>query len=419
MVDEPVDKRFSKTSPPYKKARLPRIPNIDEKKSKKGQKCAGFGRRLRVRSPGPSSGVESLTETLVDRIYECAFAPEHWPGVFDELAKIADARGGFLFTANRQVINWTASASLQAGMQAFVAGDFYTRSSRAARALASGHTGFLREHDIYTDDQLAVDPIYRDLLWPAGLGWAAAMAIRLPTGDELFLSLEREHARGPVEATAIEQLDALRPHLARAALMSARLQLERVRAASAMLASLGLPALVFDRAGRVLVANELLERPSDHLHWRAQDRFGLKDSKADALLRRAMETLQSDGVGSNRSFPVRGTDAQVALIAHVVPIRRSARDLFSRSVGVLILMPARTPQAPSVELVQSLFDLTAAEARVARSLTVGQTVDEIAAEKGISSHTVRTHVRGVLEKTGSRRQADVIALLGGIGAFGA
>ena len=365
-----------------------------------------------------SAGVRPLSETLIDRIYECAFAPEHWPGVFDELAKIADARGGYLFTANRKVINWTASASLQLGMQAFVAGDFYTRTSRPARALASGHAGFLRDYDVFTDEELAADPIYRDLLWPAGLGWCAATAIRLPTGDELFLCVEREHARGPVEATAIEQLDALRPHLARSALMAARLQLERVRAASAMLASIGLPALVFDRAGRVLVANELLERPSDHVHWRAQDRFALKDSKADALLRRAMETLQADGAGSNRSFPVRGPDAQVALIAHVVPIRRSARDLFSQSVGVLILMPAKTPQAPSVELVQSLFDLTAAEARVARSLTMGQTVDEIASENGVSSHTVRTQVRGVLEKTGSRRQADVIALLGGIGALG-
>jgi len=239
-----------------------------------------------------------------------------------------------------------------------------------------------------------------------------------PTGDELFLSVERERSRGPVEATAIEQLDALRPHLARASLMSARLQLERARAATATLASIGLPALVFDRAGRVIVANELAERLSDHVHWRAQDRFALKDSKADVLLRGAMATLQSDGVESNRSFPVRGPDGQIALIAHVVPIRRSARDLFSQSVGVLILMPAKTPQAPSVELVQSLFDLTAAEARVARSLTMGQTVDEIASEKGVSSHTVRTQVRGVLEKTGSRRQADVIALLGGIGALG-
>jgi DNA-binding CsgD family transcriptional regulator len=366
----------------------------------------------------PAPGETPLSETLVDRIYECAFAPEHWPGVFDELAKIAGARGGFLFTANRQVINWAASASMQAGMQAFVAGDFYSRTSRPARARASGHAGFVREYDVYTDEELAADPIYRDLLWPAGLGWCAATAISLPTGDELFLSVEREHALGPVEVAAIEQLDALRPHLARSALMAARLQLERARAATATLAAIGLPALVFDPLGRVLVANELAERLSDHMHWRAQDRFALKDSKADALLRGAMETLESEGVESNRSFPVRGPEAEISMIAHVVPIRRSARDLFAQCVGVLILMPAKTPQAPSVELVQSLFDLTAAEARVARSLTMGQTVDEIASEKGVSSHTVRTQVRGVLEKTGSRRQADVIALLGGIGALG-
>jgi DNA-binding CsgD family transcriptional regulator len=81
----------------------------------------------------------------------------------------------------------------------------------------------------------------------------------------------------------------------------------------------------------------------------------------------------------------------------------------------LIPMPSKTRQAPSVEPVQSLFDLTAAEAHVARSLTMGQTVEEIASE--VSPHTVRTQVRGVLEKIGSQRQADVIALLGGFGAL--
>jgi hypothetical protein len=62
-----------------------------------------------------SAAVGSVSEALVDRIYECAFTPEHCPGVFDELAKIPDARGGFLLAANRKVINWTASASLQEG----------------------------------------------------------------------------------------------------------------------------------------------------------------------------------------------------------------------------------------------------------------------------------------------------------------
>jgi DNA-binding NarL/FixJ family response regulator len=58
-----------------------------------------------------------------------------------------------------------------------------------------------------------------------------------------------------------------------------------------------------------------------------------------------------------------------------------------------------------------------ADTAVARSLAMGQTVEEIASDKGVSSTTVRTQVRGVLEKTGSRRQADVIALLAGIGTL--
>lgn len=78
------------------------------------------------------------------------------------------------------------------------------------------------------------------------------------------------------------------------------------------------------------------------------------------------------------------------------------------------MTPVTLPQAPPVELVQSLFDLTPAEARVARSLSAGETVDEIASTGGVSLNTIRTQVRGVLEKTGCRRQAEVVALLGGI-----
>ena len=44
----------------------------------------------------------------------------------------------------------------------------------------------------------------------------------------------------------------------------------------------------------------------------------------------------------------------------------------------------------------------------------GDTLGEIAATGHVSRNTVRTQVRGVLEKTGCSRQAEVIALLGGI-----
>ena len=102
------------------------------------------------------------------------------------------------------------------------------------------------------------------------------------------------------------------------------------------------------------------------------------------------------------------------MVAHVIPIRLSARDVFVRCAAVLAMTPVTAPQAPPIELVQSLFDLTPAEARVARSLASGKSVEAIASDGGVSLNTVRTHVRGVLDKTGCNRQVEVVALLAGI-----
>lgn len=54
------------------------------------------------------------------------------PSVLDELAQIADARGGLLMAANTEVVNWTASAILREGMERFAKSDFLTRGQRAA-----------------------------------------------------------------------------------------------------------------------------------------------------------------------------------------------------------------------------------------------------------------------------------------------
>jgi DNA-binding CsgD family transcriptional regulator len=158
----------------------------------------------------------------------------------------------------------------------------------------------------------------------------------------------------------------------------------------------------------------LIEALYDYIRWRAQDRVSLKDTSANALFRQAVETLNIINVAPVRSFAVRGADTNAAMVAHVIPIRRSARDILVRCAGVLVMTPVTLPQAPPVELVQSLFDLTPAEARVARRLTGGETVEAIASTGGVSLNTIRTQVRGVLEKTGCRRQAEVVALLGGI-----
>jgi DNA-binding CsgD family transcriptional regulator len=288
-----------------------------------------------------------------------------------------------------------------------------TRSDRFNRQLRAKQTGFIPDNTLYeTPEEMRNDPAYKDVLYPRGMGWAAGTAIALPTGDDMLIALERAYDRGPATPAVIKSLNAVHPHLARASFVAARMQLERARAAAQALALLGIPALVFADNGKVLGANQLIEALNGFILWRANDRITLKDAGADVLLRDAIATADQDDTPAVRSFPVRNEGS--AMIAHVVPIRGSARDILFRCAAMLLLTPVTRPEAPSVDLIRSLFDLTPAEARVARGLAAGQTVKDIATESGTSANTVRSHVKVVLTKVGYNRQADVVALLNGL-----
>ncbi|MGH8597749.1 MAG: helix-turn-helix transcriptional regulator, partial [Gammaproteobacteria bacterium] len=348
---------------------------------------------------------------LVDRIYESSFVPELWPGVLDELVRGVEGAGGSLVISKAEVQFGTTSPGVRELAERFPPERWFWRGQVVARLFAERHAGFLTESDLFTPEELDLEPLFRDMFRPMGIGWAVGTAIPIPTGENVTFFLTRWTGRGPFERAFVQKLDELRPHLARSALMSARLQLERARIASETLAVMGLPALVLDEKGKVLAANNLIEALTRYVQWRARDRVSLKDRSADNLLRDAIAAIDLAGGVGVRSFPVRDTANDAMMVAHVVPIRLSARDIFVRCAAVLVLTPVTLPHAPPVELVQSLFDLTPAEARVARSLASGKTVEAIATDGGISANTIRTHVRGVLEKTGCNRQVDIVALL--------
>jgi DNA-binding CsgD family transcriptional regulator len=347
---------------------------------------------------------------LVDRIYESSFVPELWPDVLDELGRIAEARGATLFITKADVKYWTTSPQNRERIECMVNGGWFFRGQFFARFFAARHAGFLAQNDFLTPDELELEPLFRDFWRPQGIGWGLGTAIPIPTGENVTFGMTRGTERGPFERDIVQKLDELRPHLARSALLSARLQLERARIASETLAALGLPALVLNEQGKVLAANSLIEALTSYVHWRAFDRVSLKDKAADKLLRDAVAAIDIAG-GSVRSFPVRDTGAEAMMVAHVIPIRLSAHDIFVRCAAALVLTPVTLPQAPPVELVQSLFDLTPAEARVARSLASGKTVEDIASAGGVARSTVRTQLDRVMAKTGCNRQADVVALL--------
>lgn len=84
---------------------------------------------------------------------------------------------------------------------------------------------------------------------------------------------------------------------------------------------------------------------------------------------------------------------------------------------MLIATPVDRAAVPTAGVLQGLFDLTPAEARVARAIGDAQSVENIAELLGVSRETVRTQLKSVLAKTGVGRQVELVRLLAGLSRF--
>lgn len=356
-----------------------------------------------------------MHENLVDRIYECSVVPEAWPAVLDDVAQLAGSTGGLLFSA-RKALNWTASERISDIFAAYVEDGWFGKCSRRLCLMDQESPSFFVEHDFWSDAEIDADPVYRDFFRPRGLGWSAGTGVQVPTGDNIVFSVERAYADGPVEADSVARLNTLRPHLARSALVSARLQHKRAQGAAEALAALQLPAFLLRADGERTEASPLAETVAPHVVQGAHGRLRLTDRQADAILGEALATLAAGSDDGVRSFPVRDTLGMPQQVAHLIPIRRGAHDVFGDSYALLILVPVASDRVPSATLMRSLFDLTPSEARVASGIARGDTPETIAATGGVAISTVRSQIRSVLEKTGASRQADLAGLLARMGA---
>ncbi len=72
----------------------------------------------------------------------------------------------------------------------------------------------------------------------------------------------------------------------------------------------------------------------------------------------------------------------------------------------LILLPGEPKCTPGHRLED--IELTPAETRLLRALVSGQQMRSYAAEAGIALTTAKTHLRGLFDKTGERRQSTLI-----------
>ena len=128
---------------------------------------------------------------------------------------------------------------------------------------------------------------------------------------------------------------------------------------------------------------------------------------------RALQIVIADKAQGN------GTDAYLrtacpstgrAIFLTVTAVRRgeAAPD---RTGVVTIARELDRVSCPSPRMIRAFFGLTPAEAGLAHEITRGDGLSRCAHRLGITISTARSHLKHVFEKTGTKRQAELVRLL--------
>ena len=149
----------------------------------------------------------------------------------------------------------------------------------------------------------------------------------------------------------------------------------------------------------------------------ANGRLAAGDPAIDRELRDIIAaTADGDGALGTKgiALPLVGRDGE-RYVAHTLPLASEARRAPVRCAATLAIFVNKTaietPSLPSA--MARAYKLTLTELRVLLAIVDVGGAPEVADALGIAASTVKTHLARLYEKTGARRQADLVKLVAG------
>lgn len=283
--------------------------------------------------------------------------------------------------------------------------------------------GFGSAADVLPASNLTIRPLYLEFMKPQGLAaeWPLCHMIAMDGEQPLagVMIYRREGCRA-FDASDLELLDSLVPHLARAYAIHVRLR-DALRASDALtevIDRIPTGALLVDGSGNVVLSNRSAEKILS-----LEDGFSLRRGRPwleDQRENRALSELIQESVHEHAT--------QGSTTGEVMSVTRpSGRRPFSLMVGPLLAAPPGTTtdearaivfiadpeggQIGAAAVLETLYDLTHAEADLVRLIAEGNSLDQVAAIRGVTMNTVRSQLKQVFSKTETRRQGELVHLV--------
>jgi DNA-binding CsgD family transcriptional regulator/PAS domain-containing protein len=285
------------------------------------------------------------------------------------------------------------------------------RAERGAPLLLRGRT-VVTDEDIALPRELERSPFYAENILPHGFAWFAAVGFW--AGPALWvISFQRTARDGLPDRRSRQALSELSQRLTEVATLSTAVGRVALVSATSALNAVRCPAIAVDRRGRAVDCNEGAHALFDGDFRIHNTQIVARDKAATAEIALLLARLQNTGgmdTIPNEPIIVR-REQKPAIIIRVLPVEAAARGPFLGACAILTLKEAAPKAAPSIPMMMRLFGLTPAEARLVGFMVSGQSVDDVAEILELSRETIRNQLKAVLAKTGTHRQAELVALL--------
>ena len=360
-------------------------------------------------------------DSITAHIYRAALVPDSWPQVLSSLG--ATLRGASAVLAVHPLaggLEWAVSSDIEPGSLERYEARFSSPRTNPYLLLCDrlpvGEP--LSAETIAGPDGFAGTDFYQQILRPQNLHHGVVLTLLRDHWSVAGLAFLRSADAGPFEPSELELLRALAPHLQQA------LQLTRRTEQLARRAETLAQALSVAETGVVIVQADgtaTFMNPAAARTVAGGDGLSMLDGRLHVQERQSrarLSTLISMAASAQADSPaerVVSVPRASGRPPYGLVVRRleQAPGLFGShpaAAVILIADPDVAPE-PSSELLIELYALTPAEASVASLLARGMDLQEAADALQISRHTVKSHVRQIFTKTGTRRQAQLVRFL--------
>jgi DNA-binding CsgD family transcriptional regulator len=366
-----------------------------------------------------------IVSALVGDIYDAALDAALWPAALGQVSRFVGGPASGLYskdaTAKTGAIYYDDGGIDQRYVRLYF--EQYVKLDPSTTAHFFAEIGKpMSTADFIPYDEFVETRFYKEWAQPQGLVDHVTAALDKSATSVAMFGVFRHQRDGLVDDAARRRMGLIAPHVRRAVLIGRVIDLKSAETASFADTLDGLAAGMFlvDAECRIVHANaagHAMLAAGDVLH--AADRhLTAGDAQAD----RALRTVFASAGSGDAAVGVKGIAVPLAArtgeryVAHVLPLtsgaRRQAGRSYAAAAALFVHKAALAVPAPP-EVIAKTYHLTPTELRVLLAVVEVGGAPEVAEALGIGETTVRFHLRRLFEKTGAKRQADLVKLVAG------